>query len=70
MQDLVSVLRDSKFVQTGKATQNKFKISVAGTLHPIGPGVPNWNKLTNRFDACSPQASGIDIDRVRSRGLK
>ena len=55
----MSVLRDSNFVQTREATQNKFKLSVAGALHLWSKKVPNWNKLMFPFDARPTQASGI-----------
>jgi hypothetical protein len=31
-----------------KVTQNKFKLSVAGPLHPLREKVPNWNKPARR----------------------
>jgi hypothetical protein len=48
------VLPDREFVQMAGTTSNKFKLSVAGALHPAAKMVPNWNTLTNlsgRFDA-------------------
>jgi len=41
-----SVLPDRGFVQMPGVAQNKFKWSVAGTLHPERRKVPKWNKLT------------------------
>jgi hypothetical protein len=48
---IASVLPDHGFVQMAETPPNKFKLSVAGTLHLGSKKVPNWNKLTNPF-AC------------------
>jgi hypothetical protein len=64
MQDFISVLRDSNFVQTREAVQNKFKLSVATTLHPPAQKVPNWNKITRRLVRARHRQAGFDIDRA------
>jgi hypothetical protein len=49
-----SVLPDGDFVQTATTTPNKFKLSVAGTLHPAakkGPKLEQVNKSLGAPDA-------------------
>ena len=63
-----SVLPDRIFVQMPEGIQIKFKLSVAGGMHPVGEG-PKSEQVNTLLRSVPVRRHAFAVDRGKRRGL-